>query len=90
MEKCVIMQKNGEKTNRRLHYVQIWNAFHGIEGQQGRGLTREEAEDALGLRQGTVSNWEMAYTLPDEETLEDIGRYFGVDICFLIREEWDD
>ena len=54
------------------------------------GLTREEAEDALGLRQGTVSNWEMGYTLPDEETMEDIGRYFGVDICFLIREEWDD
>ena len=61
-----------------------------MELRGSRGLTREEAEDALGLRRGTVYNWEMGYTLPDEETLEDIGRYFGVDIYFLIREEWDD
>ena len=61
-----------------------------MELRGSRGLTREEAEDALGLRQGTVSNWEMGYTLPDEETLEDISRYFSVDICFLTREEWDD
>ena len=48
MEKCVIIQRNGEKTNRRQHYVQIWNAFHGIEGQQvtdtGRGRRRSGIE----------------------------------------------
>ena len=50
-----------------------------MELRGSRGLTREEAEDALGLRQGTVSNWEMGYTLPvqrDSDQREERSAYW--------------
>lgn len=45
-----------------------------------KGLSQAAMDEYFGLCRGTVSNWENGFTEPEEELLEDIVRYFDVQI----------
>lgn len=54
--------------------------------RQSKGMTQEQAADALGVSAQTVSRWECRATLPDVAMLPRIARLYCVTIDDLYRE----
>ncbi len=53
-----------------------------------KGLTQAEAAAALGLKRGTVANYETGHTEPNIETILLIADFFGVDPGILISKDF--
>ena len=54
--------------------------------RENRGLSPAAADEIFGLMRGTCSNWENGFSEPEEELIEDIARFFGVQVQELNRE----
>ena len=57
------------------------------ELRKERGLTQEQAAEALFVSSKTLSRWETGATVPDLETLMKLAEYYRVDIKELIDGE---
>ncbi len=57
------------------------------ELRKERGLTQEQAAEALFVSSKTLSRWETGATVPDLETLMKLAEYYKVDIKELIDGE---
>ena len=57
------------------------------ELRKERGLTQEQAAEALFVSSKTLSRWETGATIPDLETLIKLAEYYKVDIKELIDGE---
>ena len=57
------------------------------ELRKERGLTQEQAAEALFVSSKTVSRWETGATIPDLETLVKLAEFYAVDIRELIGGE---
>ena len=55
------------------------------ELRKERGLTQEQAAEALFVSSKTVSRWETGATIPDLETLMNLAVFYGVDVQELIE-----
>ena len=58
------------------------------ELREERGLTLAAADELFGLMRGTCSNWENGFNEPEDELIEDIARFFGVQIHELIEHDF--
>ena len=56
------------------------------ELREGRGISQAAADEASGLMRGTCNSWENGFSEPEEELIEDIARYFGVQVHELVEE----
>ena len=55
--------------------------------RKGRGWTQQEAADALGVSDKTISKWECGYGFPDVSMLTTIADLYGVTADELLRGE---
>lgn len=51
--------------------------------RKGRGLTQEQAADALGITRATVSNYEVGRRAPHISELKRIAEFYGVGLDYF-------
>ena len=54
--------------------------------REKKGMPRTGCDEIFHLMHGTVSNWENGYSLPEEDLLPDIARFFGVKTNDLLSD----
>ena len=54
--------------------------------REKKGMPRTGCDEVFNLMHGTVSNWENGYSLPEEDLLLDITRFFGVKTNDLLSD----
>ena len=54
--------------------------------REKKGMLRTGCDEIFNLMHGTVSNWENGYSLPEEDLLPDIARFFGVKTNDLLSD----
>ena len=49
--------------------------------------SREELAEILGFELSTISNYELGYRVPDEDTLKKIAKHFNISVDVLMNED---
>lgn len=58
-----------------------------INARKAKGLTQRELAKMIGVRETSVSNWEVERSLPRLEVARDVSKALGFSIEFLFFEE---
>ncbi|WP_255518271.1 helix-turn-helix transcriptional regulator [Thermoactinomyces sp. CICC 10521] len=58
-----------------------------IKARKAKGLTQRELADMIGIRETSVSNWEVERSLPRLEVAREVSKVLGFPIEFLFFEE---
>lgn len=72
---------------RNNHFLNKWDFSERLRNLRNeKGLTLNEADNAMKLKRGTVKEWESQRRYPNAESLHKLSVFYDVDIEYLITD----